>query len=65
MAAGKFDLKDLDRRMHGSIDALKKELGGLRTGRASVHLLDRVVVTVYGARMPINQVAPSPRRTRA
>jgi ribosome recycling factor len=57
MAAGKFDLKELERRMRGSIDALKKELGGLRTGRASVHLLDAVVVNVYGARMPINQVA--------
>ncbi|HEX6002052.1 MAG TPA: ribosome recycling factor [Hyphomicrobiaceae bacterium] len=57
MAAGKFDLKDLERRMHSSIDSLKKELSGLRTGRASVHLLDGVVVTVYGARMPINQVA--------
>ena len=55
-AAGKFDLKDLDRRMHGSVDTLKKELSGLRTGRASVHLLDGVVVTVYGARMPINQL---------
>src|SRR5215813_9372789 len=57
MSAGKFDLKDLERRMRGSIDALKKELGGLRTGRASVHLLDPVMVTVYGARMPLNQVA--------
>jgi ribosome recycling factor len=57
MAAGKFDLKDLERRMHSSIDALKKELAGLRTGRASVHLLDGVVVNVYGARMPINQVS--------
>jgi ribosome recycling factor len=56
MAAGKFDLKDLERRMHGAIDSLKKELSGLRTGRASVHLLDGVVVNVYGARMPINQV---------
>ena len=56
MAADKFDLKDLDRRMHGSINSLKKDLSGLRTGRASVHLLDGVVVTVYGARMPINQV---------
>jgi ribosome recycling factor len=57
MAAGKFDLKDLDRRMRGAIDSLKKEFAGLRTGRASVHLLDAVVVNVYGARMPINQVA--------
>src|SRR5262245_52946700 len=57
MAAGKFEIKDLERRMRGSIDTLKKELGGLRTGRASVHLLDPVTVTVYGARMPLNQVA--------
>jgi ribosome recycling factor len=57
MAAGKFDLKDLERRMRGSIDTLKKELGGLRTGRASIHLLDPVAVNVYGARMPLNQVA--------
>jgi ribosome recycling factor len=57
MATANFDIKDLDRRMRGSIDTLKKEFGGLRTGRASVHLLDPVVVTVYGARMPINQVA--------
>jgi ribosome recycling factor len=57
MAAGKFDLKELERRMRGAIDALKKEFGGLRTGRASVQLLEPVVVNVYGARMPINQVA--------
>jgi len=57
MAAGKFDSKELERRMRGAIDTLKKEFGGLRTGRASVHLLDPVIVNVYGARMPINQVA--------
>lgn len=57
MSAGKFELKELERRMRGSIDTLKKEFGGLRTGRASIHLLDPVMVNVYGARMPINQVA--------
>jgi ribosome recycling factor len=57
MAAEKFELKDLERRMRGALDVLKKEFAGLRTGRASVHLLDPVVVNVYGARMPINQVA--------
>jgi ribosome recycling factor len=57
MAANKFDLKDLERRMRGSLETLRKEFGGLRTGRASAHLLDPVVVNVYGARMPINQVA--------
>ncbi len=57
MATAKFDLNELERRMRGAIDTLKKEFGGLRTGRASIHLLDPVVVNVYGARMPINQVA--------
>jgi ribosome recycling factor len=57
MATAKFDLNELERRMRGAIDALKKEFGGLRTGRASIHLLDPVIVNVYGARMPINQVA--------
>jgi ribosome recycling factor len=57
MPAGKFDAKELERRMRGSMDTLKKEFAGLRTGRASAHLLDPVVVNVYGQRMPINQVA--------
>ena len=57
MAAANFDIKDLERRMRGAIETLKKEFHGLRTGRASTHLLDPVVVNVYGARMPINQVA--------
>ena len=57
MPAGNFDVKELERRMRGSMDTLKKEFSGLRTGRASTHLLDAVVVNVYGQRMPINQVA--------
>ena len=36
------DLNELEKRMHGAMDALKKEFGGLRTGRASVNLLDPV-----------------------
>ncbi len=55
--AQKFDLKDLEKRMRAAQDVLKKEFGGLRTGRASVNLLDPVHVQVYGQRMPINQVA--------
>ncbi len=55
--AAKFNLNELERRMRGAIDSLKKEFAGLRTGRASAHLLDAVVVNVYGQRMPINQVA--------
>lgn len=57
MAAEKFDIKELERRMRGTMDNLKKEFSGLRTGRASATLLDPVVVNVYGAKMPINQVA--------
>jgi ribosome recycling factor len=57
MAAGKFDIKELERRMRGAMETLKKEFAGLRTGRASAHLLDPVVVNVYGQRLPINQVA--------
>jgi ribosome recycling factor len=52
-----FDIKDLERRMRAGIDTLKKEFAGLRTGRASTHLLDPVMVTVYGSRMPLSQCA--------
>ncbi|TPE58618.1 ribosome recycling factor [Sandaracinobacter neustonicus] len=56
---------DLDRRMKGAVETLKNDLGGLRTGRASTTLLDPVQVEVYGANMPLNQVAtvtaPEPR----
>ncbi|MBX9882771.1 MAG: ribosome recycling factor [Sphingomonas sp.] len=52
-----YDKADLERRMHGAVEALKSDLGGLRTGRASVTLLDPVTVEVYGSHMPLNQVA--------
>lgn len=52
-----LDLTDFERRMQGAFDALAKEFSGLRTGRASTNLLENVVVEVYGAKMPINQVA--------
>ena len=61
----KYDKADLERRMHGAVEALKGDLGGLRTGRAHTALLDPVTVEVYGAMMPITQVAtvaaPEPR----
>lgn len=60
-----FDKADLERRMKGAVESLKGDLSGLRTGRANVALLDPVVVEVYGANMPLNQVAtvsaPEPR----
>src|SRR4029077_18671412 len=65
MSNGSFDLNDLEKRMRGSLDALKRELSGLRTGRASAHLLDPIQVSVYGSKMPLNQLAtisvPEPR----
>ena len=60
-----YDKADLERRMAGSVEALKSDLVGLRTGRASTSLLDPVTVEVYGAHMPLNQLAtvsvPEPR----
>ena len=57
MAAGTFDINEIKRRMHGAIQVLKQELGGLRTGRASASLLDPVQVEAYGTHMPLNQLA--------
>ncbi len=61
----KYDKADLERRMKGAIEALKHDLSGLRTGRANTALLDPITVEVYGAQMPLNQVAtvsaPEPR----
>ncbi len=60
-----YDKADLERRMHGAVEALKGDLAGLRTGRANIALLDPVVVEVYGAHMSLNQIAtvssPEPR----
>jgi ribosome recycling factor len=58
-------IKDLQRRMDGAIEVLRKEFGGLRTGRASASLLEPVTVSAYGGTMPLNQLAninvPEPR----
>src|SRR5580704_1124620 len=58
-------IKDLQRRMDGAIEVLRKEFGGLRTGRASASLLEPVMVPAYGGTVPLNQVAsvnvPEPR----
>lgn len=52
-----IDLNDIERRMGATLESLNKEFGGLRTGRASTNLLENITVEVYGAKMPINQVA--------
>lgn len=65
MAAGNFDINDIKRRMDGAIASLKHELGGLRTGRAAISMVEPVQVEAYGSHMPLNQVAtvsvPEPR----
>jgi ribosome recycling factor len=58
-------LNEFSRRMDGALEALRKEFGGLRTGRASASLLEPVHVSAYGNDMPLNQVGtvnvPEPR----
>jgi ribosome recycling factor len=60
-----YDKNDIQRRMQGAYDSLMKDFSGLRTGRASTAMLESVVVEVYGAKMPINQLGnisvPEPR----
>lgn len=51
-----YDKKDLERRMEGAITSLQTELMGLRTGRASINLLDSVQVPAYGSTVPMSQV---------
>lgn len=59
------DIKDIERRMDGAVETLRKEFGGLRTGRASATLLEPITVEAYGSTVPLNQVAnvsvPEPR----
>jgi ribosome recycling factor len=50
------DLKDFQRRMDGALQALRREFGGLRTGRASANLLEPIMVDAYGSNMPMTQV---------
>jgi ribosome recycling factor len=58
-------LRDLRRRMDGAVEVLRKEFGGLRTGRASASLLEPITVAAYGGTVPLNQLAnvsvPEPR----
>lgn len=56
MAAGKFDLAEVERRMRATQAKLKEEFAGLRTGRASANLLDGIRVEAYGQRIPVSQV---------
>ncbi len=59
------DMDDLNRRMNGAVEVLRKEFAGLRTGRASPSLLEPISIEAYGTQMPLNQLAtvntPDPR----
>lgn len=50
-------MKDLRKRMEDAIEAHRKELAGLRTGKASISLLDSIHVEYYGTSTPLNQVS--------
>ncbi|MGH2836806.1 MAG: ribosome recycling factor [Thermoleophilaceae bacterium] len=50
-------LKDATDRMVKAVDAIRREFATVRTGRASPHILDRIVVDYYGAQTPLNQLA--------
>ena len=58
-------ISELKRRMDGALEALRRDFAGLRTGRASAHLLEPVMVKAYGNEMPLTQVGtigvPEPR----
>ena len=51
------DIDDIQRRMDGALEVLRREYGVLRTGRASISLLDTVIVEAYESEMPLNQMA--------
>ena len=51
------DIDDIQRRMDGALEVLRREFGGLRTGRANASLLDTVIVAAYDSEMPLNQLA--------
>ncbi len=59
------DLAGLSKRMDGALEVLRKELQGLRTGRASANLLEPITVEAYGSEVPLSQVGtigvPEPR----
>jgi len=50
-------LAQLKTRMDKAVEDFRKEMAAIRTGRASVHMLDSVTVEYYGSQMPLNQIA--------
>ena len=52
-----LDVNEIKTRMEKAIDSFKKDLSGLRVGRASLNMLDQINVNAYGSIMPLNQVS--------
>jgi ribosome recycling factor len=52
-----YDFKNFDTELQEVVNWLQKELASIRTGRATVTLLDSIFVEAYGSKMPLNQVA--------
>ena len=52
-----IDLNEYEKKMNKSVEVLKREFNGLRTGRASVSLLDSIYIDAYGSNVPLNQVS--------
>lgn len=65
MSDSEIDVDDIERRMDGTMTALRVEFASLRTGRASGTILEPIMVDAYGAMMPLNQCGtvnvPDPR----
>lgn len=49
--------RDADTRMNRAVDALEREMGAIRTGRAATALVERISVEYYGTQTPLNQLA--------
>jgi ribosome recycling factor len=56
MSTHKNLVADAKQRMHGSVESVRRDLSGMRTGRASVAMLDGIRVDYYGTPTPLNQV---------
>ena len=52
-----FDFDSFEEQMQNALDALGREFGRVRSGRASPSLVDKVMVEAYGSEMPMSQVA--------
>lgn len=52
-----LNVSEIQNRMEKAIESFKKDLSGLRVGRASSSMLDQINVNAYGSLMPLNQIS--------